>query len=173
MDGWTPIETPPKTDGSMAAVIVDRGTVSVLREHRARQLAERDAWNAAAAERRARGEEAEDWTDTGKVLTAEGGGWLHPDVLSREFARIVEAAGLPPINLRDLRHVAAGLVKAGGGDIHDAKAKLRHSTISLTSDTYMALFTEYEQGLAERSAAAVPRARRTEESVEGAGPALQ
>ncbi|SCE25883.1 MULTISPECIES: hypothetical protein [unclassified Streptomyces] len=173
VDGWTPIETPPKTDGSMAAVIVDRGTVSVLREHRARQLAERDAWNAAAAERRARGEEAEDWTDTGKVLTAEGGGWLHPDVLSREFARIVEAAGLPPINLRDLRHVAAGLVKAGGGDIHDAKAKLRHSTISLTSDTYMALFTEYEQGLAERSAAAVPRARRTEESVEGAGPALQ
>jgi integrase len=150
VDGWTPVETRPKTDGSAAGVTIDRGTVEVLREHRARQLAERDAWTAAGGE----------WTDTGKVLAAEDGSWLHPDVLSREFVKICEAADLPPINLRDLRHVAAALVKAGGGDIHDAKAKLRHSTIALTSDTYMALFTEYEQDLAEKSAAAVPRARR-------------
>ncbi|MFJ9347135.1 hypothetical protein [Streptomyces sp. NPDC101237] len=70
------------------------------------------------------------------------------------FREIVAAAGLPPINLRDLRHGAAALVKAGG-DIHDAKAKLTHSTIALTSDTYRELFEEYEEDLAERSAAAV------------------
>jgi hypothetical protein len=52
------------------------------------------------------------------------------------------------------------LVKAGGGDIHDAKAKLRHANIALTSNTYMSLFEEYEVGLAERSAAAVPRATK-------------
>ncbi|MEV8031421.1 site-specific integrase [Streptomyces sp. NPDC086182] len=177
VDGWKPVETAPKTDGSAASVMIDRGTVVVLREHRARQAAEREAWNARAARERAEGDDTADWTDTGKVLAAEDGTWLHPDVLSREFKRIAEAAGLPPINLRDLRHGAAALVKAGGGDLHDAKTKLRHSTITLTSDTYMALFTEYEEELTEKSAAAVPRARRAQSeapspvAVPEAGPA--
>lgn len=163
VDGWTPIETAPKTDSSTSSVMIDRGTVAVLREHRERQLAERDAWNQQAAERRAKGEPVEDWTDTGKMFVAEDGQWLHPDVVSKAFRRIADAAGLPPINLRDLRHGAAALVKAGGGDVHDAKVKLRHSTITLTSDTYMELFTEYEQALTEAAAAAVPRARRARE----------
>lgn len=154
VDGWTPIETQPKTDSSMSSVMIDRGTVDVLREHRARQ----------EAERQARLDAAKAWTDTGKVFTDEDGSWLHPDVVSKEFRRILEAADLPPINLRDLRHGAAALVKAGGGDIHDAKTKLRHSTITLTSNTYMELFTEYEQELTERAAAAVPRARRAKET---------
>lgn len=154
VDGWTPIETAPKTDSSMSSVMIDRETVAVLREHRVRQGAERDA-------RRATGKA---WTDTGKVFTTEDGAWLHPDAVSKEFKRILEAAGLPPINLRDLRHGAAALVKAGGGDIHDASKKLRHSTIVLTADTYMELFQEYEQGLTERAAAAVPRARRGRET---------
>lgn len=51
-------------------------------------------------------------------------------------------------------------MKAGGGDIHDAKVKLRHGTIQLTSDTYMELFEEYEDELTEKAAATVPRARR-------------
>ncbi|PJM98097.1 site-specific integrase [Streptomyces sp. CB01201] len=160
VDGWTPVQSVPKTESSMAAVVIDRGTVGVLRERRVQQLAERDAWNARAAELRDQGQPAVDWVDTGKIWTAEDGSWLHPDVISREFKRLGEAAGLPPINLRDLRHGAAALVKAGGGDVHDAKVKLRHSTITLTADTYLELFQEYEQELTERSAAAVPRARK-------------
>ncbi|MBD3931971.1 tyrosine-type recombinase/integrase [Streptomyces chumphonensis] len=160
VDGYTMLQTDPKTEGSAAEIQLDTGTVDVLQAHRARQLAERDAWNARAAEQRAAGEDVADWVDTGNMFTAEDGRWLHPDVLSREFDRLVAEAGLPPINLRDLRHVAAALVKAGGGDIHDAKVKLRHDTIALTSDTYMELFQEYEEDLAERSAAAVPRARK-------------
>ncbi|MFF8910207.1 site-specific integrase [Streptomyces olivaceoviridis] len=159
VDGWTPIETAPKTDSSMSAVMLDRETVQVLREHRARQ----------DAERAARVKAGKAWADTGKVFTAEEGSWLHPDVVSKEFKRIVEAAGLPPINLRDLRHGAAALVKAGGGDIDDASKKLRHSTIVLTADTYMSLFQEYEQDLTERAAAAVPRARRGRGTAPAAG----
>ncbi|MET9734326.1 tyrosine-type recombinase/integrase [Streptomyces sp. NPDC006458] len=169
VDGWTPIQSVPKTDSSMASVMIDRGTVEVLREHRDRQLAEREAWNARAAELRERGEESHVWLDTGKVFTAEDGAWMHPDVVSKEFKRIADAVDLPPINLRDLRHGAAALVKAGGGDLHDAKTKLRHSTITLTSDTYMALFTEYEQDLTERAAAAVPRTRRARDAAPAQG----
>jgi integrase len=159
VDGWTPIETAPKTDSSMSAVMLDRETVAVLREHRARQ----------DAERAARLEAGKAWADTGKVFTAEDGSWLHPDVVSKEFKRIVQKADLPPINLRDLRHGAAALVKAAGGDIDDASKKLRHSTIVLTADTYMSLFQEYEQDLVERAAAAVPRARRERGTAPAAG----
>ncbi|MER5600520.1 tyrosine-type recombinase/integrase [Streptomyces sp. NPDC002265] len=158
VDGWTPIETQPKTDSSMAAVMLDRETVEVLREHRARQDAERSE----------RLDAGLPWTDTGKVFAAEDGSWLHPDVVSKEFRRIVVAADLPPINLRDLRHGAAALVKAAGGDIDDASKKLRHSTIVLTADTYMSLFQEYEQDLVEKAAAAVPRARRGRGAAPGA-----
>ncbi|MET8982098.1 site-specific integrase [Streptomyces sp. NPDC004539] len=168
-DGKTLIETAPKTDQAMASIVIDGQTVLVLQERRAQQLRERDAWNAQAAEQRARGKEAYDWIDTGKIWTALDGSWLNPDTVSVEFDRIRTKAGLPPVNLRDLRHGAAGLVKAGGGDIHDAKVKLRHSTIVLTADTYTPLFTEYEQALVERSAAAVPRQKRKASSEEPVG----
>lgn len=177
VDGWTPIETDPKTEDSASTVKLDAGTVQVLKEHRARQLAERDAWNRRAAEERAAGKGTADWIDTGKMFTAEDGAWLHPDVVSKAFKRTMEAADLPPINLRDLRHGAAALVKAGGGELHDAKVKLRHSTIVLTSDTYMELFEEYEDELTEKAAAAVPRARKPRDeapahvALPGQGPA--
>ncbi|MFF7310522.1 site-specific integrase [Streptomyces sp. NPDC008137] len=170
VDGWTPIETAPKTDGSVGIVKLDAGTVRVLLQHRERQQREREEWNVRAAEERQKGKDTLDWTDTGKMFTAEDGAWLHPDFVSKSFRRISEAAGLPPINLRDLRHGAAALVKAGGGDLHDAKVKLRHSTITLTSDTYMELFEEYEDELTEKAAAAVPRARRSDDAPSAPGP---
>lgn len=177
VDGWTPIETTPKTQDSASTVKLDAGTVAALDEHRARQQAERAAWNARAAEEREQGKDAPDWVDTGKMFTTESGEWLHPDVVSKAFRRIMEATDLPPINLRDLRHGAAALVKAGGGDMNDAKVKLRHSTYVLTVDTYMELFEEYEDELTEKAAAAVPRARRAKSeaplpgAVPEAGPA--
>lgn len=166
VDGWTPIETAPKTAGSQDVVQVDRGTLEVLRAHQKRQADERDAWNVWAAEERKAGRDVRDWTDTGKIFTSPDGSWLHPDAVSKAFKRICARTGLPPINLRDLRHGAAGLVKAGGGDIDDAKVKLRHSTITLTVDTYLPLFREWSAELAERSAAAVPRARKPEAAEE-------
>lgn len=150
VDGWKPVETAPKTEGSAADVKVYRATVAALRAHQERQ----------AAERAARLADGLPWTDTGKVFVQEDGNWLHPDSVSDAFREIVEEADLPPINPRDLRHGAAALVKAGGGDLHDAKKKLRHSTIVLTSNTYMELFEEYEDELMEKAAAAVPRARK-------------
>ncbi|MFB7289018.1 site-specific integrase [Actinacidiphila glaucinigra] len=152
VDGWTPYESAPKTEESAGTIRIDRGTAEVLRAHKERQLAERDERLQAGLP----------WYDTGKVFTQEDGSWLHPETVSETFRRIVREVGLPPINLRDLRHGAAALIKAAGGDLHDAKEKLRHSTIVLTSDTYMALFEEASEELTERAAAVVPRARKSE-----------
>ncbi|WP_419155955.1 hypothetical protein [Streptomyces canus] len=106
------------------------------------------------------------WTDL-------DGTWLHPEKVSDEFRRIYKRAGLPPINLRDLRHLAATLTHAGGGDIFAVKKVLRHSTIQLTGDTYTELLEEVDRGIAEKAAALVPRARRASgaESVAASGTA--
>ena len=78
-------------------------------------------------------------------------------VVSETFRRIHATTDLPPITFRDLRHVAATLTHAGGGDIHTVKEVLRHPTIALTSDTYTSLLPELDREVAERAAALVPR----------------
>lgn len=160
VDGWTPREDVPKTDGSAATIALDSVNVAVLREHRARKAAERAAWNERAARERAQGKDTADWAETGKEFVDIDGTWLHPEMVSDEFRRICKAADLPPINLRDLRHCAATLIHAGGGDLHAIKETLRHSTIKLASDTYTSLLKEVDLEIAEKAAALVPRARR-------------
>ena len=125
VDNWDPYESDPKTDGSAGTIALDSLDVTVPRAHRARQNEERLKWGEA-------------WQDTGKAFTQEDGSWLHPEMVSNASRRICATTDLPPITLRDLRHVAATLIHAGGGDMHTVKETLRHSTITLTSDTYTA-----------------------------------
>ncbi|MET9461940.1 site-specific integrase [Streptomyces canus] len=160
VDNWEVFEDDPKTEESAATIALDSLNVAVLREYRERQCAERDEWNRYAAEERAKGKDVADWVDTGKVWTDVDGTWLHPEKVSDEFRRIYRRAQLPPINLRDLGHLAATLTHAGGGDIFAVKKVLRHSTIQLTGDTYTELLEEVDRGIAEKAAALVPRARR-------------
>ncbi|PJN22394.1 tyrosine recombinase XerC [Kitasatospora sp. CB02891] len=162
-DGWTPIETEPKTDGSAATIALDSVTVQVLREHRVRKAAERAGVLRARRDYLSAGGDlatAPAWIESGKEFTTETGSWLHPDVVSAEFEKLRVAASLPPINLRDLRHQAATVIHAGGGDLHAIKETLRHSTIRLASDTYTSLLPEVDREVAERAAGVVPRARR-------------
>ncbi|MCZ4099876.1 site-specific integrase [Streptomyces sp. H39-C1] len=147
VDGWTPIETKPKTDGSAGTIGLDSVNVEVLREHRARQLVEKEKAGAK-------------WVETGKAFTTPLGEWLHPEKVSETFRKICRDAELPPINLRDLRHCAATLIHAGGGDLMAIKETLRHSSIKLAGDTYTSLLHEVDLEIAERAAALVPRARK-------------
>jgi hypothetical protein len=98
VDGWDPYESEPKTDGSANTIALDSTTISELRDHKARQEKERAQWGDA-------------WKDTGKVFTKEDGSWLHPGTVSESFRRILATTDLPPITLRDLRHVAATLTQ--------------------------------------------------------------
>jgi integrase len=144
LDGWKPHESDVKTEESAATIGLDSGCVAALRAHRARQIAERLEWGEA-------------WHNTGKVFTASNGKWLHPGLVSDTFIRIREAAELPPTNLRDLRHGAATVMHAGGGDLHYIKETLRHSTTTLTSNTYTSLLPEVDKAVAEAAAKLVPR----------------
>ncbi|MBT2490679.1 site-specific integrase [Streptomyces sp. ISL-96] len=160
VDNWQVFEDDPKTDGSAATIALDSLNVSVLREHRIRKAAERAAWNEQAAKDRSDGKDTQDWVDTGKEFVDVDGSWLHPEKVSEEFRRICRKAGLPSINLRDLRHCAATLIHGGGGDLHAVKETLRHSSIQLAGDTYTSLLQQVDQEIAERAAGLVPRARK-------------
>lgn len=150
-DGWTPVESDPKTEGSAATIALGPATLQVLAEHRVRQQAERQA----------RLDAGLPWQETGKVFVDDvDGGWLHPEKVSDVFRRLCREADLPPINLRDLRHVAATLIHAGGGDLHSIKETLRHGTIQLASDTYTSLLPQVDQEVARNAESIVPRARR-------------
>ncbi|MEX0171748.1 site-specific integrase [Streptomyces sp. LMG1-1-1.1] len=153
VDGWDPYESEPKTDGSAGTIALDSVNIEVLRAQKARQAKERKKAGAA-------------WQDTGKVFTKEDGSWLHPETVSETFRRILATTDLPPITLRDLRHVSATLTHGAGGDIHTIKETLRHSTITLTSDTYTSLLPEVDRAVAEAAAALIPR-RRQEPPVAG------
>lgn len=141
----------PKTEGSDAPVALDTATLAVLKAHKARQAAERLMWSGA-------------WRETGRIFTREDGSELKPDWVSEHFERLSYRAGLPPIRLHDLRHGAATLSLAAGNDMKTTSAMLRHSSLSITSDTYTNVLPELAREAAEASVALVPRAMGASET---------
>ncbi|MBP2321398.1 hypothetical protein JOF56_001783 [Kibdelosporangium banguiense] len=77
--------------------------------------------------------------------------WLH------EFERLYIAAGLPPIRLHDLRHIAATLMLAAGIDMKIVQETLGHSALAVTSDTYTTVLPQIARAAAEAVVAIVPR----------------
>ncbi|MEU6440443.1 site-specific integrase [Streptomyces sp. NPDC047046] len=145
-DGWDFYEDTPKTDGSIRTVDIDKETNTGLQEHLRRREAEREAWG-------------EGWQDTGHLFTEEDGNMLHPGRFSDLFDRLVRAAGLPPIRLHDLRHVAATLMLAVHDDIKVVSTILGHTSTRITRDIYQSVLTELGRDSAEKVAAFVPHTR--------------
>jgi len=144
--GWETGLDHPKTDTSADAIALDTATAAVLAEHRERQDAERLAAGPG-------------WSETGLVFTTPTGEAVHPAVVTDQFTRLAAAAGLPPIRLHDLRHGAATLTLATGADMKIVSQLLRHSSITITADTYTSVLPQVARDAAEKAAALVPRAR--------------
>jgi integrase len=141
--GWKVEEGAPKTEASEAYVALDAVTCEVLKVHRKQQLEDQLAWGEA-------------WIDSGKIFVRENGEPLHPSVLSIQFERLAFDAGLPPIRLHDLRHGAATMGLAAGLDTKVISAMLRHSTTTITRDTYTSILPDVARAAAETVAAMVP-----------------
>ncbi|MET7400635.1 tyrosine-type recombinase/integrase [Dactylosporangium sp. NPDC005572] len=143
--GWQPGLSAPKTDGSEATIALDTTTAELLRQ----QLADQDRMQEQAGT---------GWIENGLLFTEPDGRAIHPDWVSRRFRTAVNEAGLPPIRLHDLRHGAATLALAAGADIKTVQAMLRHSTITLTANTYTSVLPAVAHHAAEAAAALIPRA---------------
>lgn len=142
--GWATSLERPKTDDSEAVVALDTATVTALTAHRARQRRER----LAAGPR---------WVHSGLVFTTPIGEALHPADVTDHFQHLTRQVGLPPVRLHDLRHGAATLALAAGVDMKVVQAMLRHSSITVTADTYTSVLPDLAHNAAEKTAAIVPR----------------
>ncbi len=121
---------PPKSPAGVRDLHLDEFTVRLLSE-------------LLAAQRRRFGRV--DGTD--RVFRHAGGRPVRADWLTRWFRRRVDALGLPPVRLHDLRHAAAGLAGAAGVDLKVIQHDLGHSSAVTTA--------EYEVVFRERAQAAV------------------
>jgi integrase len=138
--GWAAIQGTPKTDASDREIAVDAESMAWLKEHFRRQARERLA-------------AGEDWVESGFVFTDEIGRPLHPQYVSDRFYAICYQAGLPPIRLHDLRHLAATAMLAAGADAVLVQKALGHRTASFTRDTYISVYPEAAAAAAEATAA--------------------
>jgi integrase len=137
-----------KTARSRRDLPVPDVVAAALRAQRARQAEERLQAGAR-------------WQDWGLVFaTSSGAPWI-PRNLTRDFKRLLAAAGLPDVRWHDLRHSAGSLLHARGVDLPTIMAILGHSQISVTANTYLHLGAAAKRGAAEamdRAVAPAPAA---------------
>lgn len=117
------VEGAPKSARSRRNIDVDDGTVRILRTWRREQ-------------RELRLLAGEGWIETGLVFTMpDGTGW-HPDVVSRQFRRLVEASGLPKLSVHGLRHTHTTHLLATGQNPRLVAERLGHSDVAFTLQVY-------------------------------------
>jgi len=109
----------PKTAKARRQIDLPAVTVTALREHRRRMLAEGH------------------YRSDGLVFCDTQGGPLRKSGLRRRsFEPLLKKAGLPRIRFHDLRHTAATLALGEGVHPKIVQEMLGHSQISITLDTY-------------------------------------
>lgn len=98
------------------------------------------------------------------VFCREDGRALRPEYVTRHMQALAAESGLPRKRLHDLRHGSASLQIAAGIDLAIVSKRLRHSSVSITADTYTHLLKGVGRQAAEAAASLVPRAVRTHET---------
>jgi integrase len=125
---------------SRRSVALDPATVAALRQHRARQFAERLA-------------AGEAYQGSDLVVCQADGTPLHPKTLSYTFEREVRRAELPLIRLHDLGHTHATLALRAGVHPRVVQERLGHANVSITLDTYSHVDLDMQVAAAVRAAA--------------------
>lgn len=126
----------PKTARSRRTISLPETSVEVLRDHRARQDAERLA--------------AVIWADCDLVFTTPIGTPIDPRNVNRQLDALIERAGIRRLRFHDLRHTCATLLLAQGVDLRVIMQILGHSTVSTTADIYIHVLPTLQQDAASR-----------------------
>lgn len=118
----------PKTRRGVRRVALDPDTLDVLREHRAKQDAEREYLGDA-------------WEDSGHVFTNELGGVLFPRNFDRVWYALQEQAGVTRVRFHDLRHLHVSLLVVERGlDARTVADRVGHTDPSFTLKRYSHMF---------------------------------
>jgi integrase len=85
------------------------------------------------------------------VFTAPEGGPIRRTLWSQRFWRpAVQAAGLGPLRVHDLRHTAVSLWLAAGASPLEVRARAGHSSVSAVLDIYGSTNTDSEDRVTTR-----------------------
>lgn len=114
----------PKTKQSRRTVDISPLTVAALRAHRAAQLEKRmkagELWH----------------QEANLFFTNDTGGPLDGVGVTKAFKKLAAAAGLGDLRFHDLRHSSVSLLLAAGARMDDIRARVGHSSITTTVNTY-------------------------------------
>jgi integrase len=126
-----------KTASSARIVTFGRSTAKVVLTHRKRQEEEADFAGPA-------------WKDTGLVITTALGGLVDPNSFGRLMDSLIEAAGVPRITPKGLRHTAQSVGRVVVGDDKVMQERLGHADIGITLGTYTHTVTEQHREAGDR-----------------------
>ncbi len=114
----------PKSDESRRTISMPASTVARLRTHK-------------AAQRAIMLEMGQDYRrDLDLVCAQVDGNAVRPSRLTTAYRGLAALHGLGGVGLHDLRHTHATMLLEAGVDLKVVSARLGHSTITLTADTY-------------------------------------
>ena len=133
---------PPKSKSSRRAVPVPAQVMAALREHRARQNAQRLSLGAL-------------WQDNDLVFATAVGTPINPNNLTRDYDRWVKRAGVPRIRIHDQRHTHVTLALAAGANIKAVSQRVGHAKTSITMDLYAHVLPEQHLDVSDRVGAAL------------------
>lgn len=126
-----------KTAASERIVTFGPATQDVIVRHQEAQAAEREFVGPA-------------WDDSGLVFTTALGGQIDPNNFSRLMDGLIEAAGVPRITPKGLRHTAQSIGRVVVGDDKVMQDRLGHADIGVTLNTYTHTVTEQHRQAGER-----------------------
>jgi integrase len=138
------VEGRPKTRAGERRVYLDAETARLLREHRRAQLA-------------ARLRAGEAWQDSDLIFCRFDGTPWRPSYVSRRFAALARAAGVPRLRLHEARHSAISLMRDAGVD-RDVRMREAGHADTEVADRYTHVLDATHRAAAEQVAALVAKA---------------
>ena len=129
------IESDGKTENAQHVLALDPFTLAVLRAH-AELLGQ---------ERR---EFGPDYQDHGVLFCWENGKPPHPDTITRRFKRLAAVAGLPEIDLHDVRHSYATAGRDAKIDWKALSQRIGHADVAFTMKQYVQTDLEADRQVA-------------------------
>ena len=125
-----------KSDDSIRTLEIDDETLAALKAHKIQQNTDRLAMG-------------DKWVDHDLVFTTTNGKPIDCKTDYRQWHRALAIAGLPVKRLHDARHTAATLLFDQGIDIEVIRRFMGHSSVLLTSKTYVHHSARQLKGVAD------------------------
>lgn len=129
------VESDGKTENAQHLLALDPFTLAALTAHVEMLDAERKDFGP-------------DYHDLGWLFCWENGKPPHPDTITRRFKRLAEAAGLPVIDLHDIRHSYATAGRNAKIDWKALSKRIGHADVAFTMKQYVQTDLEADREVA-------------------------